>query len=55
MAFREFATVQGGVFAQDTLTNPRNVGKPFGVEIKAFYETVVNHQPSPCHGRRRSK
>lgn len=43
----EFATVQGRVFSQGTLTNPRSVEKPFGVEIKAFYEAVVNHQPSP--------
>ncbi len=43
----EYATVQGGVFAQGTITNPRSVEKPFGVEIKAFYESVVNHRPSP--------
>jgi predicted dehydrogenase len=43
----EFATVLDGVFAQGTLTNPRSVEKPFGVEIKFFYEAVVNHRPSP--------
>ena len=34
------------MFAQGTLTNPRSVEKPFGTEIKAFYDSVVNHQPS---------
>ncbi len=43
----EFATVQGGALVQGTLTNPRPVEKPFNAEIKAFYESVVNHQPSP--------
>lgn len=43
----EFATVTGGSFAQGTLTAARNVEKPHSEEIKAFYECVVNGQPSP--------
>ncbi len=43
----EYASVQGRTFVQGTLSNPRPVEKPFWAEIKAFYESVVTHQPSP--------
>jgi predicted dehydrogenase len=43
----EFATVQGGVFGQGTLTNPRSVERAHWEELKAFYQCVVNDTPSP--------
>jgi predicted dehydrogenase len=43
----EFASVQNRTFTQGTITWPHRVERPHSEEIKAFYECVVNHQPSP--------
>ncbi len=43
----EFASVAGRSFAQGTLTYPTRIEKPHSEEIRAFYDCVVNHKPSP--------
>lgn len=43
----EFATVQNRTFMQGTLTWPVTIERPHTEEIKAFYDSVVNHKPTP--------
>jgi predicted dehydrogenase len=43
----EYASVAGRSFVQGTLTHPCRVESAHGAEIKAFYDCVVNHKPSP--------
>jgi predicted dehydrogenase len=51
----EFATVQGGVFAQGTLTYPTHLEKPHYEELRAFHDCIVNGTPSPVPWRETEK
>jgi predicted dehydrogenase len=51
----EFASVQGGVFAQGSLTFPVNVEKPHYAELEAFRDCVVNDTESPVPWRETEK
>jgi predicted dehydrogenase len=51
----QFASVQGGVFAQGTLTHPAHVDKPHYEELRAFHDCIVNGAPSPVPWRETEK
>jgi predicted dehydrogenase len=51
----QFASVQGGVFAQGTLSHPTHVEKPHYEELRAFHECIVNNTPSPVPWRETEK
>jgi predicted dehydrogenase len=51
----EFASVQGGVFAQGTLTHPWKIDQPHTEVQRAFQDCVVNGKPSPVPWRETHK
>jgi predicted dehydrogenase len=51
----QFASVQGGVFAQGTLTHPTHVGNAYQEELRAFHDCIVNDAPSPVPWRETEK
>ena len=51
----EFASVQGGVFAQGSLTHPTHIEKPHYEELRAFHDCIVNGTPSPVPWRETEK
>ena len=50
-----FASVQGGVFAQGSLTYPTQVGSPYHEELRAFHDCIVGGGPSPVPWRETEK
>jgi predicted dehydrogenase len=51
----QFASVQGGIFAQGTLTYPTHVDSAYHEELRAFYECIVKATPSPVPWRETEK
>ncbi len=50
-----FASVQGGVFAQGSLTYPTHVENAYLEELRAFHDCIVNGTPSPVPWRETEK
>jgi predicted dehydrogenase len=50
-----FASVQGGIFAQGSLTYPTHVGNAYQEELRAFHDCIVNGTPSPVPWRETEK
>jgi predicted dehydrogenase len=51
----QFASVQGGVFAQGSLTYPTPVDSAYFEELRAFHECIVKDTPSPVPWRETEK
>lgn len=51
----QFASVQGGIFAQGTLSFPTHVESAYHEELRAFYECIVKDTPSPVPWRETEK
>lgn len=50
-----FASVQGGVFAQGSLTHPTHIENAYHEELRAFHDCIVNGTPSPVPWRETEK
>ena len=51
----QFASVQGGIFAQGSLTYPTQVDSAYYEELRAFHACIVNDGASPVPWRETEK